>query len=397
MAGPVPVQLLYAWAAGEQEPAHADALLDPFRVEGTVVSSDTSGLSRLTEERDLLDVLALISEPKQILHAIAVAIGGRPIGTWVADNTQTYFPPSVDPPAVVAGMSEATHRIARELAIGVGICVHRGGFYELGGRLYGENADIVENIAENHAGPGDVLVTQAVLDCCPGELSFTPRDGLTAASQGAAVFALSGGPGMRLLHAPERRYPHPYPDEFFDRLMALKHADEPDRARRDIYDEYLKERVVVFIARSKAARGARTGAALLDELVANVLLDAVVSGLEGIRGRIAGMGGGLGILTFETSQEAIDAAQALRRLCAANGLVVKIGMASGPVLLFSNPRGPSGIAGSPVNVASKLSEDAGIPGRINIAGNVAAGLDGLDGADPFAVTVHGVVLRGLTV
>ena len=48
MAGPVPVHLLYAWAAGEQEPAHADALLDPYRVEGTVVSSDTSGLSRMT-------------------------------------------------------------------------------------------------------------------------------------------------------------------------------------------------------------------------------------------------------------------------------------------------------------------------------------------------------------
>ena len=74
----------------------------------------------------------------------------------------------------------------------------------------------------------------------------------------------------------------------------------------------------------------------------------------------------------------------------------EVGMAGGPVLLFSNPRGPSGITGSPVNVASKLSEDAGIPGRINIAGSLAAELRGLGGADPFAVDVGGVVLSGFT-
>lgn len=396
MAGPVPVQLLYSWAAGDQDPAHADALLDPFRVEGTVVSSDTSGLSRMTRERDLLEVLALISEPKQFLHAIGVEIGGRPIGTWVADNTQTYYPPAVAPPTVVAGMSEAGHRIAGALAVGIGMCVHKGVFYELGGRLYGEHADLVENIAEYDAGPGDVLVTQAVRDCCPGEFCFTPRARPAAAAPGTAVFALSQSPSMQFLEARELRYPHPYPDEFFDRLTALKHADEPDRARLAIYDEYLKQRVIVFVARAQAPNGVTTAPTLLDELVANVLLDALVIGLDNIRGRIAGLGGGLGILAFEAGEEALDAAQALRRKCATNGLAVKIGMASGAVLLFTNPRGPSGITGGPVNLASKLAEDAGITGRINIAADVAAGLPGLSDAEPFAVTVGGVVVQGFT-
>ena len=123
IAGPVPLELLYAWAAGDQHAARAESLLEPFRVDGIVVSSDTTGLSRLTKERDLLEVLALISEPKQILHAFAVEIGGRPIGTWVADNTQACYPRNVEAPTILAAMFEAGRRVTCELTVGVGMCV----------------------------------------------------------------------------------------------------------------------------------------------------------------------------------------------------------------------------------------------------------------------------------
>jgi hypothetical protein len=55
IAGRVPVELLHSWASGAQDRLTAEALLEPFRLEGTVVASDTSGLSRMTHERDLLD------------------------------------------------------------------------------------------------------------------------------------------------------------------------------------------------------------------------------------------------------------------------------------------------------------------------------------------------------
>jgi class 3 adenylate cyclase len=395
IAGPVPVELLYAWAAGDQEAAHAESLLAPFRVEGTVVSSDTSGLSRLTKERDLLDVLALISEPKQILHAIAVEIGGRAIGTWVADNTQVLYPDSIETPAIVAAMSEAERRITCELPIGVGMCVHRGAFYELGAGLYGHDAHLVESLAEHHAGPGEILVTRPVKDACPAEFRFVPR-GTFAGTHAPEVFLLGEAPRVRHLEASNRRYPHPYPVEFFDLLVELKRAEDKDALRRRIYDRYLKQLVVVFVAREREPDRASRAPALLDELVANVLLDALVFGLESVRGHVAGLGGGLGILTFHEPQDALDAAQALRRRFTANGLPVKIGMAGGPVLLFSNPRGRSGITGNPVNVASKLSEDHGIAGRIRIAGNLAAQLPGLSAAEPFEIIAGGVVLLGVT-
>ena len=394
MAGPVPISLLYDWAAGDQDDERATTLLDPFRIAGTVVSSDTSGLSRLTKEKDLLDVLALISEPKQILHAIGVEIGGRPVGTWVADNTQIYYPPSIDLPDIVSGMTEAENRITCELPVGVGMCVHNGAFYELGGGLYGPDAHVVEYVAEHHAGPGEILATATVRDRCPDTFQFRPRTDLHAHG---AIFSVSNAPRMRELEAVNRRYPHPWPAEFFERLLALKSAAERDTLRQEIYDAYLKRLVVVFVSRHRQPGAALTTSTLLDDLIANVLFDALISGLDAARGHVAGLGGGLGILTFDGAPEALEAADALRRRFAANSLPIKIGMASGPVLFFSNPRGPSGIAGSPVNIASKISEDAGLAGRINIASDVAAQLPPQSNASPFEITIGGVVLHGVTV
>lgn len=396
MAGPVPVSLLYDWAAGDQDDTRADTLLEPFRITGTVVSSDTSGLSRLTKERDLLDVLSLISEPKQILHAIGVEIGGRPVGTWVADNTQIYYPPSVAAPEIVGGMTEAEQRITCELPVGVGMCIHSGAFYELGGGLYGPDAHIVEFIAEHHAGPGEILVTGAVRSGCPDTFHFRPRADLEGHGAGA-IASLAFAPRMRHLEATNRRYPHPWPAEFFDRLIELKASEQKDAIRRQIYDAYLKRLVVVFVSRDRERGAMPTKTGLLDDLIANVLFDALITGLDAAREHVAGLGGGLGILTFEGAPEALDTADALRRRFAANGLAIKIGMASGPVLYFSNRRGPSGIAGNPVNIASKISEDAGLPGRINIASDVAAQLPPQGSASPFEITIGGVVLHGVTV
>src|ERR1044071_1724090 len=98
IAGPVPVQLLQDWASGQQDVAAAQALLDPFRIEGTVVASDTAGLSKLTESKELVEVISLISRPKEIVHALGVEVGGRPIGVWIADNTEMYYPAKVAVP-----------------------------------------------------------------------------------------------------------------------------------------------------------------------------------------------------------------------------------------------------------------------------------------------------------
>jgi class 3 adenylate cyclase len=395
IAGPVPLPLLYAWAEGDQDAARAETLLEPFRIDGTVISSDTTGLSRLTKERDLLDVLALISEPKQILHAFAVEIGGRPIGTWVADNTQAFYPRTIEAGSILAAMFEAGRRVTCELTIGVGMCAHEGTFYELGGGLYGLDAHIVEKLAEHHAGPGEILATGKVSERCATDFAFEPRPDLSAFAE-SAVFSLRRAPAARHLDPQNRRYPHPYPADFYESLLAYKRSPERDRIRQDIYERYLQPAVVVFLSRAREPGASWNGPGLLDDLVANVVLDSLVMGLDGARDHVAGLGSGIGILAFAGVGEALDAAQSLRKRFTANGLRVKIGIASGPVLLFSNPRGPSGIAGTPVNVASKISEDAGVAGQIHVAADVASQLAAVDGA-PFEIPVGGVVLHGIRI
>src|SRR3954469_860406 len=64
IAGPVPVRLLQDWAKGEQNLDAAQTLLNSFRIMGTVVTTDSSGLSKVTREMDLLEVVQWISDPK---------------------------------------------------------------------------------------------------------------------------------------------------------------------------------------------------------------------------------------------------------------------------------------------------------------------------------------------
>ncbi|HXJ40106.1 MAG TPA: hypothetical protein VNH18_12585, partial [Bryobacteraceae bacterium] len=143
IAGPLPVRLLQDWATGEQDLSAAETLLNAFETEGTVVSTDTSGLSKMTQAMDLLDVLHVISRPKEIIHALGREVGGRAIGIWIADNSEMIYPPDVEPEVVIDAMGEVQYRIQERLRVRIGMCVHTGRFYEIGGGLYGADADLV--------------------------------------------------------------------------------------------------------------------------------------------------------------------------------------------------------------------------------------------------------------
>lgn len=398
IAGALPVELLQNWAAGSQNATEAERLLNGYRIEGTVVASDASGLSRLTEERDLLDVLALVSEPKQILHGLGISIGGRAVGVWIADNTEMYYPSAIDPGLIVDAMAEAQARIASGAEVRIGMCVHSGEFYEVGGGLYGGDAETVEHLAEEFAGPGDVLVTRAVTNRLGGvaDSRFAPRPELSQV-YAPGVYTLVRPGRMPELRGDNRPYPNPYPEEFFSLLSGLRHTDDADQIRKRIYDAYLRERVVVFVVRAHELMSSHGLAELLDDFVNNALVETVIRVAMRAEGHVAGLGGGLAILTFDTGGEALEFAQAVRDEFAKNGVAVRIGIDQGPVLFFPNPRGPSGIAGDPVNAASKLSEDSGTDGKIRISTRAARQMPVLPGARPFQISVSRVVLTGVEV
>ena len=395
IAGPLPLALLQAWATGTQDVETAGELLHSFRIEGTVVATDTSGLSRMVEGRDLLDVLAMVSAPKSVIHAVGAAVGGVGVGIWVADNTEMYYGTHVTPDVVLGAVAETQARITESCAVGVGMAVHYGEFYEIGGGLYGRDADTVERLAEHDARAGEVLVTTTIVDrvASTPDLTFTPAPALRPAD-GSAAFRFATSVRLRSLNATAVRYPHPFPEEFFSLVSALATTPDRETAKQAIYEQYLRDRVILFLSVEHESSGSEP-AAVLDYLVVNALMEAVIGRLPGAAAHVAGIGGGIAILTFEQADEAVDLAITLRAHFMQNAMMVKVGIDRGPVIFFANSRGRSGITGDPVNIASKIAEDAGAVGRINITARAAAGVAHLPASNPFHTTISGITLTGV--
>jgi class 3 adenylate cyclase len=395
IAGPLPLRLLQGWATGAQDLETADRLLDDFRIEGHVVSTDTSGLSYMTHEKDLLEVMSLISVPKGIVHALGKEIGGRPIGIWVADNSEMYYPSRVDPLLILDCLTESRYRIARAVPIELGFCVHAGHYYEIGGGLYGDDASTVERLAEEFADPGEILVTAAVADPIDPSLGvgFDRRPTLDAIHP-PGVYTLRSERRLPALRGEDSHYPHPFPADFFRQLSALPAAIDAEAARRRMYDQYQAERSILFVARERSRAAEGDLATLLDDLLLNALTDAILRETLRASSHVAGSGGGLGILTFSSPSEALDFALLARLRFAENGVLVRIAIDHGPVLIFDGIRGRNGISGDPVNIASKLSEDAGENSRIVLTDRAAAGLRFPGPAERFETVISRVPIRG---
>lgn len=396
ISGPLPVGLLDDWAAStDRSHEAARLLLAPYRREGTVVSSDTAGLTKMTQERELLDVLWLVSEPMQTLYAVGTAIGGRSVGVWEADNTEMLYPPGLAVDTIVDAMLEAQARIAERTNVKVGLCIHSGVFYEIGGGLFGGDAQLAEELAENHAAGAEILVTNELAQRlrAPREYTLDRRADLDALHP-SGVFSLRSPRRMPLLREVDSLHPHPYPPEFYAMLR--------DPSRRAAAREAegasgpMVERFVVFMARKGGARSEDDLASVLDELLSNQHMRGVVEECLGGSAQLAETTGGLSIVVFEQGSEVVDFARTVRDRFRERSLPVSVGIDCGPVLLFANPAGRSGaVAGDPINLSSKISEDLGEAGRIRITERAARAMGGLDGAERFEETISGVRIRGV--
>ncbi len=157
-----------------------------------------------------------------------------------------------------------------------------------------------------------------------------------------------------------------------------------------------EEQFVVFIVRAKAGRRDDDLAAMLDDFVADALMHDIIAKALDAAGHVVESGGGLAILVYESGNEAFGAARRVQRRLEDKGLVLKIGVDHGPVLLFRHASGAfGGIAGDAVNLASKLSEDLGRPGRISISDRAAGHIDGLSNAEPFTTEISRVKVSGV--
>ncbi|MEO5814299.1 MAG: family 3 adenylate cyclase [Gemmatimonadaceae bacterium] len=355
----LPLDVIAAWTESDQTRDAARAILSPHLLRGTIVSSDSAGLTRLGRERPLIEILSLVAEPKEIIYAHGRAIGGRAIGVWAADNTQMFFPADIPAERVVAMLRTAMARIASTCELGIGVAAHTGEFYELSGGVYGPDADRVEVIAEEHTQGGELVITNALADALPIAHGFA----LEARIDLDAVYRVTNGPMIDDLDATDIEYPAPYSSDFSVGLAEYSRTRRDSRAPRQAYQDL----AVVLVEREPehpdipevAVLNNLALAAAVKRIGRSLLADA-----DDAEVKSSGL---IGIYTFADCRVAIDFARRFREALVAQGVKCRIGIDAGPVLVFDLTPGSREIAGSAVNVASKLAQDTGEYGMIQVS------------------------------
>jgi class 3 adenylate cyclase len=389
--GGLPIKLIEQWLGSEQTHADARRLLQSFQVKGYNVVSDSAGLTRLSQQRGLIEILALIDQPKQLVHGLGTALGGRGVGIWAADNTQMFYPPSVRPESLVSMLLTVQDEIHRDCQIRIGLGAHFGEFYGLSGGLYGAQSDAIEELAENHTEGGEVVITQALRELLPGGHAFTlePKD--APPSLLGPCWVVVDGPRLADLQRSSEPYPIPYSQAFHADLLAYQARLEDSALGRHLADKYLQHKTVVLIER-EAQQAETPELALFDNLSLSAKMkDTGLRHLASHQGEEVKVVGPLGIYVFDTIPAALGFAQLFRRELEREDISCRIGIDAGPVLLFDLPSGGRDIAGMPVNIASKMAQDLGLPGRLYLSEAVAEHVN-LGGFTERRATVSGVAL-----
>jgi class 3 adenylate cyclase len=122
---------------------------------------DITGYTRLTSERGDAAAAHLAETLSRMVQRTSTARGGRAV-KWLGDGVMLYFP---DPgPAVLAALDMVDGVVAAGLPP-AHVGLHAGPVLLQQGDYYGQTVNLASRIGE-YARPGEVLVSQAVVDAC---------------------------------------------------------------------------------------------------------------------------------------------------------------------------------------------------------------------------------------
>jgi class 3 adenylate cyclase len=368
--GALPLKLVEQWLSSEQTYEDALQILESHKVQGYSVSSDSVGLTKLTQQKGLLEILAIINQPKKILHGYGKAIGGESVGIWAADNTQMFYPDSLSASTLVSTLLTIQDAIATSCQIKIGIGAHYGNFYSISGGLYGAEADAIEEIAENYTCGGEILISQAICDRLPPNHTFTieKRDDLNPTI--GNIYRVLDGMRLSGLQPIDQRYPIPYSEDFYADLLEYETRLTDQDFAHVLVDKYIQNKVVVLIE-SKNEVVETHEVSMFNQLSFSALMKDI--GLRLLDKKSAAeikVLSSLGIYAFDDAIAAVDFAQTFRQELAKQDITCRIGIDQGEVLIFNLPFGTRDIAGSPVNVASKMAQDKGEFGKLYLSASM---------------------------
>jgi class 3 adenylate cyclase len=368
--GGLPLPVIGRWVDSAQDQAAALALLAPHQVEGYSVSSDTAGLSKLTGQLGLLEVLAVINRPKEIVYNLGTAIGGQGVGVWAADNTQMFYPPEISAATLLSALLTAQDEINRNCRVKIGLGAHYGAFYSLSGGLYGTEADAIEELAENETEGGEVVISESVYTRLPANHGFTLVEREGHAPRLGRIFRVTDGPRLDAQPAMTAKYPIPYSESFYDALVAYQSRLDDEAFGQQLAEQYLQNKVVVLIERASLAADTHEVALFNNLSLSALLKDVGLRLLPQAGAREVKVSGPLGIYLFDEAPAALQFAQAFRQALAQEDVSCRIGIDAGAVLVFDLEGGGCDIAGMPVNVASKMAQDKGQMGKLYLSAAV---------------------------
>jgi class 3 adenylate cyclase len=369
--GALPLKLVEQWLSSDQTYADALKLLNGHKVIGYSVSSDSVGLTKLCQQKGLLEILAIINQPKKIVHGYGKAIGGESVGIWAADNTQMFYPDDLSASTLVSTLLTIQDAIAKSCQIKIGLGAHYGSFYSISGGLYGAEADAIEEIAENHTCGGEILISQTIRDRLPANHNFIikKRDDLHPAI--GNIYRVLGGDRLTELQPDNQRYPIPYSEDFYADLLAyetqLANQNIDQSFTHNLIERYIQQKVVVLIE-SKSESVETHEVSMFNQLSFSALMkDIGLRLLNKTSAEEIKVVSSLGIYAFDDAHDAVNFAQTFRQELVKQDITCRIGIDRGEVLIFNLPFGTKDIAGSPVNVASKMAQDRGKFGKLYLS------------------------------
>ncbi|HYI03221.1 hypothetical protein [Hyalangium sp.] len=382
IAGIIPADLVLNWNGKDKTAARHDQLLAPFRARGTIVSTDSAGLSRLTQRYTLAQVMKLVSEPKEVIHSYGTAIGGEAVGIWAADNSQMFFDEKIAPSQVLAQMLGVQRKV-KDLQVQIGIGIHSGECYKVGGGLFGEDADFIEGIAEDATSAGEIVFSQPIFELLAGSVRQAARLREDLQKAGA-LWALSHFSGTVEAVEGNPDYPTPFDAAFFRRLRSASLAE----LAQEEFPEYRKTQTVAFVKVTHSPHKF-----LLDSFTDMSLINVAVRRIAASHGAdVVKSNGTLAIVLFPEGRQAVAFARDIIEENRALGFNAHVGLTHGEVYLFPLASGEREIAGNPVNIASKLAEDSGLEGVL-VEDSVTLGELAQKG-EPFRLTLSKVELTG---
>ena len=148
---------------------------------------DITGYTRLTQERGDAAAARLAGELGRVVQRISISFGGRAV-KWLGDGVMFHFP---DPGRGVVAALDMITGVAEAGLPPAHVGLHAGPVIFQDGDYYGQTVNVASRIAD-YAGPGEVIVSQAVVDA---------SDGAAVTFREVGPVELKGVSGAMRLHA----------------------------------------------------------------------------------------------------------------------------------------------------------------------------------------------------